>query len=148
MSPPLSLRLNHINVVTARDVPEEMRHIALNDLPLLAMEYCSRGDLRKVRDSWKGGFPFTLRQSFSHLKMVLFNLTVVSRVDKSKTTHLTFYCRGEKAMGGVRQGYVCLTPFQMLAVMPSCDGLLAKKGGRRRDIPFFLLFRAFRGLRS
>jgi len=40
--------LNHINVVSARDVPEEMRHIALNDLPLLAMEYCSRGDLRKV----------------------------------------------------------------------------------------------------
>lgn len=35
-------------MVTARDVPEEMKHIALNDLPLLAMEYCSRGDLRKV----------------------------------------------------------------------------------------------------
>lgn len=44
-----SLRLNHINVVTARDVPEEINHISLNDLPLLAMEYCSRGDLRKVR---------------------------------------------------------------------------------------------------
>uniref|UniRef100_A0A3P8WPK3 Inhibitor of nuclear factor kappa-B kinase subunit alpha n=1 Tax=Cynoglossus semilaevis TaxID=244447 RepID=A0A3P8WPK3_CYNSE len=41
-------KLNHINVVTARDVPEEIAHIALNDLPLLAMEYCSRGDLRKV----------------------------------------------------------------------------------------------------
>lgn len=41
-------RLNHINVVTAREVPEEMKFIALNDLPLLAMEYCSRGDLRKV----------------------------------------------------------------------------------------------------
>lgn len=26
-----------------------MEYIALNDLPLLAMEYCSRGDLRKVR---------------------------------------------------------------------------------------------------
>lgn len=49
MTPPsVSLRLNHINVVTARDVPEEVKHIALNDLPLLAMEYCSRGDLRKV----------------------------------------------------------------------------------------------------
>lgn len=35
--------------MTARDVPEEMEYIALNDLPLLAMEYCSRGDLRKVR---------------------------------------------------------------------------------------------------
>ncbi|CAG03014.1 unnamed protein product [Tetraodon nigroviridis] len=41
-------KLNHINVVTARDVPEEMKHISLNDLPLLAMEYCSRGDLRKM----------------------------------------------------------------------------------------------------
>uniref|UniRef100_A0A8D3CQ78 Inhibitor of nuclear factor kappa-B kinase subunit alpha n=1 Tax=Scophthalmus maximus TaxID=52904 RepID=A0A8D3CQ78_SCOMX len=41
-------KLNHINVVTAREVPDEMNHIALNDLPLLAMEYCSRGDLRKV----------------------------------------------------------------------------------------------------
>uniref|UniRef100_A0A3Q3EMD0 Inhibitor of nuclear factor kappa-B kinase subunit alpha n=1 Tax=Labrus bergylta TaxID=56723 RepID=A0A3Q3EMD0_9LABR len=41
-------KLNHINVVAGRDVPEEMMHIALNDLPLLAMEYCSRGDLRKM----------------------------------------------------------------------------------------------------
>uniref|UniRef100_A0A7N9AUZ5 Inhibitor of nuclear factor kappa-B kinase subunit alpha n=1 Tax=Mastacembelus armatus TaxID=205130 RepID=A0A7N9AUZ5_9TELE len=41
-------KLNHINVVTARDVPEEINYISLNDLPLLAMEYCSRGDLRKV----------------------------------------------------------------------------------------------------
>ncbi|XP_030196169.1 inhibitor of nuclear factor kappa-B kinase subunit alpha isoform X2 [Gadus morhua] len=41
-------KLNNINVVTAREVPEEMNHIALNDLPLLAMEYCSRGDLRKL----------------------------------------------------------------------------------------------------
>uniref|UniRef100_A0A672YF96 Inhibitor of nuclear factor kappa-B kinase subunit alpha n=1 Tax=Sphaeramia orbicularis TaxID=375764 RepID=A0A672YF96_9TELE len=41
-------KLNHINVVTARDVPEEINLISLNDLPLLAMEYCSRGDLRKL----------------------------------------------------------------------------------------------------
>uniref|UniRef100_A0A8C7SNE2 Inhibitor of nuclear factor kappa-B kinase subunit alpha n=1 Tax=Oncorhynchus mykiss TaxID=8022 RepID=A0A8C7SNE2_ONCMY len=41
-------RLSNLNVVTARDVPEEMKHIALNDLPLLAMEYCSKGDLRKM----------------------------------------------------------------------------------------------------
>uniref|UniRef100_A0A6Q2ZMH8 Inhibitor of nuclear factor kappa-B kinase subunit alpha n=1 Tax=Esox lucius TaxID=8010 RepID=A0A6Q2ZMH8_ESOLU len=41
-------KLNNLNVVTARDVPEEMKHIALNDLPLLAMEYCSKGDLRKM----------------------------------------------------------------------------------------------------
>uniref|UniRef100_A0A8D0A4Q1 Inhibitor of nuclear factor kappa-B kinase subunit alpha n=1 Tax=Sander lucioperca TaxID=283035 RepID=A0A8D0A4Q1_SANLU len=41
-------KLNHVNVVQAREVPEELSSIALNDLPLLAMEYCSRGDLRKV----------------------------------------------------------------------------------------------------
>uniref|UniRef100_A0A8C7YME6 Inhibitor of nuclear factor kappa-B kinase subunit alpha n=1 Tax=Oryzias sinensis TaxID=183150 RepID=A0A8C7YME6_9TELE len=41
-------KLNHLNVVQAREVPEELHAIALNDLPLLAMEYCSRGDLRKV----------------------------------------------------------------------------------------------------
>ncbi|XP_063338618.1 inhibitor of nuclear factor kappa-B kinase subunit alpha-like [Pelmatolapia mariae] len=41
-------KLNHINIVTAQEVPEEVEPIALNDLPLLAMEYCSRGDLRKV----------------------------------------------------------------------------------------------------
>lgn len=41
-------RLNHLNVVQARDVPEEFKSIALNDLPLLTMEYCSGGDLRKV----------------------------------------------------------------------------------------------------
>uniref|UniRef100_A0AAY4APV3 Inhibitor of nuclear factor kappa-B kinase subunit alpha n=1 Tax=Denticeps clupeoides TaxID=299321 RepID=A0AAY4APV3_9TELE len=41
-------KLNHPNVVTAREVPEEMKRIALNDLPLLGMEYCSRGDLRKM----------------------------------------------------------------------------------------------------
>uniref|UniRef100_A0A8C2Q0T8 Inhibitor of nuclear factor kappa-B kinase subunit alpha n=1 Tax=Cyprinus carpio TaxID=7962 RepID=A0A8C2Q0T8_CYPCA len=35
-------------VMSSKDVPEEMMHIALNDLPLLAMEYCSKGDLRKL----------------------------------------------------------------------------------------------------
>ena len=46
-SPPS--RLNHPNVVAARDVPEGMQNLAPNDLPLLAMEYCQGGDLRKVR---------------------------------------------------------------------------------------------------
>uniref|UniRef100_A0A3Q2EEI5 IkappaB kinase n=1 Tax=Cyprinodon variegatus TaxID=28743 RepID=A0A3Q2EEI5_CYPVA len=41
-------RLDHVNVVAARDVPEGMqRLVATNDLPLLAMEYCQGGDLRK-----------------------------------------------------------------------------------------------------
>lgn len=37
-----------MNVVQAREVPEELMSISINDLPILAMEYCSRGDLRKV----------------------------------------------------------------------------------------------------
>ncbi|XP_008334355.1 inhibitor of nuclear factor kappa-B kinase subunit beta [Cynoglossus semilaevis] len=41
-------RLNHVNVVAPRDVPEGMQKlVATNDLPLLAMEYCQGGDLRK-----------------------------------------------------------------------------------------------------
>lgn len=45
-------RLNHVNVVQAREVPEELSSIAINDLPLLAMEYCSKGDLRKVTQGY------------------------------------------------------------------------------------------------
>ncbi|KAL4646566.1 inhibitor of nuclear factor kappa-B kinase subunit beta [Arapaima gigas] len=40
-------RLNHENVVAGRDVPEELKNQRSNDLPLLAMEYCQGGDLRK-----------------------------------------------------------------------------------------------------
>lgn len=41
-------RLDHVNVVAAREVPEGMEKlVATNDLPLLAMEYCQGGDLRK-----------------------------------------------------------------------------------------------------
>uniref|UniRef100_A0A665X5P7 IkappaB kinase n=1 Tax=Echeneis naucrates TaxID=173247 RepID=A0A665X5P7_ECHNA len=41
-------RLDHVNVVAAREVPDGMqRSVATNDLPLLAMEYCQGGDLRK-----------------------------------------------------------------------------------------------------
>ncbi|XP_071339629.1 inhibitor of nuclear factor kappa-B kinase subunit beta isoform X1 [Trachinotus anak] len=41
-------RLDHVNVVAAREVPEGMqKQVATNDLPLLAMEYCQGGDLRK-----------------------------------------------------------------------------------------------------
>lgn len=45
-----SHRLNHVNVVAAREVPEEMKKlVATDDMPLLAMEYCQGGDLRKVK---------------------------------------------------------------------------------------------------
>ncbi|XP_036382603.1 inhibitor of nuclear factor kappa-B kinase subunit beta [Megalops cyprinoides] len=40
-------RLNHENVVAAREVPEGLQKPGTNDLPLLAMEYCQGGDLRK-----------------------------------------------------------------------------------------------------
>uniref|UniRef100_V9KGW7 IkappaB kinase n=1 Tax=Callorhinchus milii TaxID=7868 RepID=V9KGW7_CALMI len=40
-------KLNHRNVVAARDVPEGMQKLAPNDLPLLGMEFCEGGDLRK-----------------------------------------------------------------------------------------------------
>ncbi|XP_064001026.1 inhibitor of nuclear factor kappa-B kinase subunit alpha isoform X1 [Pogoniulus pusillus] len=43
----VTLRLNHPNVVRACEVPEEMNFL-VNDVPLLAMEYCSGGDLRKL----------------------------------------------------------------------------------------------------
>uniref|UniRef100_A0AAX7V5K2 IkappaB kinase n=1 Tax=Astatotilapia calliptera TaxID=8154 RepID=A0AAX7V5K2_ASTCA len=40
--------LDHVNVVAAREVPQGMQKlVATNDLPLLAMEYCQGGDLRK-----------------------------------------------------------------------------------------------------
>ena len=49
LSPPLPLRLDHVNVVAAREVPEGLqRALGVNDLPLLSMEYCQGGDLRKV----------------------------------------------------------------------------------------------------
>uniref|UniRef100_A0A674EHS5 IkappaB kinase n=1 Tax=Salmo trutta TaxID=8032 RepID=A0A674EHS5_SALTR len=41
-------RLDHVNVVAAREVPEGLQSsLRINDLPLLAMEYCQGGDLRK-----------------------------------------------------------------------------------------------------
>lgn len=40
-------RLNHPNVVAAREVPPEIHIVTPSDLPLLAMEYCQCGDLRK-----------------------------------------------------------------------------------------------------
>ncbi|XP_014448285.1 inhibitor of nuclear factor kappa-B kinase subunit beta isoform X2 [Tupaia chinensis] len=46
-------RLAHPNVVAARDVPEGMQNLAPNDLPLLAMEYCQGGDLRKYLNQFE-----------------------------------------------------------------------------------------------
>ncbi|XP_030394380.1 inhibitor of nuclear factor kappa-B kinase subunit beta isoform X1 [Gopherus evgoodei] len=46
-------RLNHPNVVAAREVPEGMQNLAPTDLPLLAMEYCQGGDLRKYLNQFE-----------------------------------------------------------------------------------------------
>ena len=40
-------RLNHDNVILALEVPEELSE-GPEEFPLLAMEYCSKGDLRRV----------------------------------------------------------------------------------------------------
>ena len=40
-------KLDHANVIGARDVPPEL-DVGPDELPLLAMEYCAGGDLRKV----------------------------------------------------------------------------------------------------
>ncbi|XP_034993605.1 inhibitor of nuclear factor kappa-B kinase subunit alpha [Zootoca vivipara] len=40
-------KLNHPNIVKACEVPDEMNFL-VNDVPLLAMEYCCKGDLRKL----------------------------------------------------------------------------------------------------
>ncbi|XP_062617884.1 inhibitor of nuclear factor kappa-B kinase subunit alpha-like isoform X2 [Saccostrea cucullata] len=40
-------RLNHPNVIAGKEVPSEL-NVSVGELPLLAMEYCSGGDLRKV----------------------------------------------------------------------------------------------------
>ena len=41
-------RLDHRNLVSARDVPPTL-DVKDDELPLLAMEFCSGGDLRKVK---------------------------------------------------------------------------------------------------
>ena len=40
-------RLNHPNVVKAVPVPQELL-VLRSELPLMCMEYCSKGDLRQV----------------------------------------------------------------------------------------------------
>uniref|UniRef100_A0A8C1KMZ1 IkappaB kinase n=1 Tax=Cyprinus carpio TaxID=7962 RepID=A0A8C1KMZ1_CYPCA len=72
-------RLNHMNVVAARDVPEELQKLATNDLPLLAMEYCQGGDLRKV---WH------LQKSFLGMHYAIFELLIKNLSLASALTYL------------------------------------------------------------
>lgn len=62
-------RLNHDNVVIALEVPEELA-VGPEELPLLAMEYCSKGDLRRVSEN-KGTKYIPCRNSFVLLHEVV-----------------------------------------------------------------------------
>jgi len=42
------LRLDHPNVVRGVELPEELKCLMTSDMPVLAMEYCQLGDLRRV----------------------------------------------------------------------------------------------------
>lgn len=42
------LRLDHPNVVRGIELPDELKCLITNDVPVLAMEYCELGDLRRV----------------------------------------------------------------------------------------------------
>jgi len=42
------LRLDHPNVVGGVDLPEELKCLVTGDMPVLAMEFCQLGDLRRV----------------------------------------------------------------------------------------------------
>ena len=45
----IMLRLDHLNVIQALEVPAPLLVLQeAADLPMLAMEYCSEGDLRNV----------------------------------------------------------------------------------------------------
>lgn len=44
----IMLKLNHPNIVKALPVPDELSGVSSCDLPVLAMEFCEMGDLRKV----------------------------------------------------------------------------------------------------
>jgi len=42
------LRLDHPNVVKGIELPDELKCLVISDMPVLAMEYCQFGDLRRV----------------------------------------------------------------------------------------------------
>ena len=44
----IMLRMNHTNVVRGYPLPPELGVLATGTLPVLSMEFCQQGDLRKV----------------------------------------------------------------------------------------------------
>uniref|UniRef100_A0A3B4B1B0 IkappaB kinase n=1 Tax=Periophthalmus magnuspinnatus TaxID=409849 RepID=A0A3B4B1B0_9GOBI len=95
-------RLNHENVVAAREVPMGMEKLmATNDLPLLAMEFCQGGDLRKhlnVLDNCCGmreGAVLILLQDISSALMYLHQKRIIHRDLKPENIVLQ---QGEKRL--------------------------------------------------
>lgn len=72
-------RLDHPNLVSARDVPSPL-DVKDDELPLLAMEFCSGGDLRKVKFKIKF---FPSFQNYTSFKQGMFcgsrNVVVVGQ---------------------------------------------------------------------
>ncbi|XP_076126461.1 inhibitor of nuclear factor kappa-B kinase subunit beta isoform X2 [Alosa pseudoharengus] len=94
-------RLNHQNVVAARDVPEALQKLATNDLPLLAMEYCQGGDLRKYLNlvdnccGMREGSILILLRDISSALMYLHNMRIIHRDLKPENIVLQ---QGEKRL--------------------------------------------------
>lgn len=95
-------RLNHVNVVAAREVPEGMEKLlTTNDLPLLAMEFCQGGDLRKhlnVLDNCCGmreGAVLILLRDISSALMYLHQKRIIHRDLKPENIVLQ---QGEKRL--------------------------------------------------
>lgn len=95
-------RLKHVNVVAAREVPEEMtKLVAPNHLPLLAMEYCQGGDLRKYLSllenccGMKEGYVLTLLRDISSALAYLHKKRIIHRDLKPENIVLQ---QGEKRL--------------------------------------------------
>ncbi|XP_062399432.1 inhibitor of nuclear factor kappa-B kinase subunit beta [Sardina pilchardus] len=94
-------RLAHENVVAAKDVPEALHKLATNDLPLLAMEYCQGGDLRKylnLQDNCCGmreGSILILLRDISSALMYLHKMRIIHRDLKPENIVLQ---QGEKRL--------------------------------------------------
>ncbi|XP_076005688.1 inhibitor of nuclear factor kappa-B kinase subunit beta [Genypterus blacodes] len=95
-------RLDHVNVVAAREVPKGMQEmVAINDLPLLALEYCHGGDLRKYLNlmencsGMREGSVLILLQDISSALTYLHNKRIIHRDLKPENIVLQ---QGEKRL--------------------------------------------------
>ena len=69
----IMLRLDHPNVIQALEVPTALLAVQeAHDPPMLAMEYCSEGDLRNV-SSWQFNRPVFMFSSLFMLRVACFD---------------------------------------------------------------------------